>query len=292
MTTLAAERLREILEDADRKTNEEWLASLSQRKRAELEFHDNVRDVALASAGHQNDKYYATIALSRTYREEWIRSHAPGRIFLDYACGNGEDTIAAAQAGAELAIGLDISRVSIENCRRHAAARGISNTTCFIQGDCENTGLPDDSVDLIMCNGMLHHLDLSFAFPELRRILKPGGRIFAFEALDYNPFIKLYRNMTPSMRTKWEAAHILSHKEIRFASYFFDVRDVRYWHLASILATPLRKTSLFGCALRAGNAIDRVLLRIPGVRQMSWIFTFQLVKRAETVAKGDYVITP
>lgn len=287
MTTVAAARLREILEDAVRKTNEEWLASLSQRKKAELEFHDRVRDAALAARNkvdritdiHQNSKYYDTIGLSLAYRQEWIRSYAPNKIFLDYACGNGEDTIAAAQAGAELAIGLDISRVSIENCRRQAAAMELTDNTCFIQGDCENTGLPSDSVDLVMCNGMLHHLDLSYAFPELRRILKAGGRIFAFEALNYNPLIRLYRNMTPAMRTEWESAHILSLNEVRFASYFFDVGDVRYWHLASILATPLRRTRVFAHALKAANAIDRVVLRIPGIRQMSWIFTFQLMKR-------------
>jgi len=284
---MTAERLRETLEDADRTTNEEWLASLSQRKKAELEFHDRVRDTALAarekadgiSGIHQNSKYYQTIGLSLAYRQAWIRSYAPGKTFLDYACGDGEDTIAAAQAGAELAIGLDISRVSIENCRRQAASVGLDKNTCFIQGDCENTALPNDSVDLVMCNGMLHHLDLSYAFPELRRILKSGGRMFAFEALDYNPLIKLYRNMTPAMRTEWESAHILSQKEVRFARHFFDVRDVRYWHLASILATPLRRTRVFRHALKAANAIDRVVLRIPGLRQMSWIVTFQLMKR-------------
>ena len=37
------------------------------------------------------------------------------------------------------------------------------------QGDCENTGLPNTCVDVILCCGMLHHLDLSYAFPEIRR---------------------------------------------------------------------------------------------------------------------------
>jgi ubiquinone/menaquinone biosynthesis C-methylase UbiE len=287
MAAIPAERLREILEDADRTTDEEWLASLSQRKKAELEFHDRVRDAAVAARDkcdgitdiHHNSKYYDTIGLSLEYRQEWIRSYAPGKIFLDYACGNGADTIAAAQAGAALAIGLDISRVSIENCRRQVTALGLTQCTYFVQGDCENTGLPSDAVDLVMCNGMLHHLDLSYAFPELRRILKAGGRIFAFEALNYNPLIRLYRNMTPAMRTEWESAHILSLKEVRFASYFFQVRDVRYWHLASILATPFRGKRVFSHVLKAANAIDRVVLRIPGIRQMSWIFTFQLVKQ-------------
>jgi len=75
-----------------------------------------------------------------------------------------------------------------------------------------------------MCAGMLHHVELSYAFPELRRVLKPGGRILAAEALNYNPAIKLYRNLTPSLRTAWEKDHILSLKDVRFAQRFFQLQ--------------------------------------------------------------------
>ena len=95
-------------------------------------------------------------------------------MFLDYACGNGDMTLAAARHGAKLSIGLDISSVSIRNAERTAHDEKIDNTY-FLQADAENTKLPDGCIDVIICSGMLHHLDLSYAFPELRRILKPGG---------------------------------------------------------------------------------------------------------------------
>lgn len=57
-------------------------------------------------------------------------------------------------------------------------------------------------------------------FDVLRRILKPNGVILAVEALDYNPMIKLYRIMTPEMRTEWEKAHILSYKDENLRSGF------------------------------------------------------------------------
>jgi len=69
---------------------------------------------------------------------------------------------------------------------------------------------------------MLHHLDSSYIFPELRRILVPGGRILAIESLDYNPFTKLYRHTTPSMRTDWEKNHVLSLFDVAFAKQFYD----------------------------------------------------------------------
>ena len=98
----------------------------------------------------------------------------------------------------------------------------------FFQADCEDTKLPDSSIDLIICSGMLHHLDLSYVFPELRRVLKADGKILAIEALDYNPAIKLYRLITPDMRTEWEKAHILSFSDLEFAKRYFNVKNVKY----------------------------------------------------------------
>ena len=146
--------------------------------------------------------------------------------------------------------------------------------TWFVQADAENTLLPDNSIDVVICSGMLHHLDLSYAFPELRRILRPGGRILAMEALNYNPAIKLYRYLTPGMRTDWEKAHILSFKDIRFARRFFTVANIKYWHIASVIAP---YTRMMG-TLSALNWIDKYVTRIPLVRLMAWIFTFELIK--------------
>jgi len=120
---------------------------------------------------------------------------------------------------------------------------------------------------------MLHHLDLSRAFPELERILAPRGRIFAIEALNYNPAIRLYRRLTPEMRTEWEKNHILGLRDLEYARRFFDLGEIRYWHIASILAPHAMPL------LPVLNGIDRVLTRIPLVRLMAWIFTFELVKK-------------
>jgi len=269
-------RLREI----ETITNQQWLDSLDDRKKRELEFHDADRDTARIESLDKdtyeklygNRKYYQATGLSNAYMDNWIRENARNRVFLDYACGNGGNAIKAAKYGATLSIGLDISRVSVENAKREAEKAGVDKNTYFIQADAENTMLPDDSIDAIICSGMLHHLDLSYTFPELRRILWPGGGVLAVEALNYNPAIKLYRYFTPQMRTDWEKAHILSLKDIRFARRFFQVENIRYWHITSILAPYM----MF--ALPTLNWIDKYLTRIPIVRLMAWIFTFELIK--------------
>ena len=277
-----------MLAALDRSGNGAWLRGVEERKAAEAVFHDAKVDrrggrrgsADLPEAQRGNKRFYSTVAKSRAYTYRWIERQAPGRVVLDYACGQGELALRAARAGAELAIGVDISRTSIANARANAAEDGLEGNSFFFQGDCEATGLPDECADLLICSGMLHHLNVKNAFPEMRRVLRPGGVCLAVEALDYNPLVKLYRRLTPKLRTAWEQEHILSHRELRLARRYFEVREVRYWHLASIAAAGLRGTPLFRAALAVGNSIDAVLLRVPPIAYLAWQFSFELHKPA------------
>lgn len=284
MESTDIDTLLKKIDEIDLIENRVWLKDLNDRKIAELEFHNRDRDpefVAKAAESEDsferfygNKKYYDTIKRSKAYVDNWIAEHARGKVFLDYACGNGHNALHAARSGAKLAMGLDVSDVSVQNCRRFAEAEGLTNTR-FFQADAENTKLPDNSVDAVMCSGMLHHLDLSYAFPELRRVLKPGGKILCLESLEYNPAIKLYRMMTPDMRTDYEKAHILGFKDLTFAKRFFDVENVKYWHVVGYAGGKLRAIAPLL------DAMDRLLERIPPLSWMAWIFTFELKKRAD-----------
>jgi len=81
--------------------------------------------------------------------------------------------------------------------------------------------------------------------------------------------------MTPQMRTQWEASHILSYKDISFAKRFFDVKNIKHWHLFSILGV------YYPFALPFLNTIDRFVLKLPYIKLMSWMFTFELHKRVD-----------
>lgn len=277
------ESLKKHIDDIDKISDHNWKEGLSSRKVKELEFHDNDRNKNFIENSKDSDtyekfygnrKYYKITKRSNQYVKNWIETKCKGKVFLDYACGNGGNAILAAESGASLSLGLDISSHSIKNARNSADAKNLKNIR-FFQADAENTMLPNSSIDLIICSGMLHHLDLSYAFYELRRILKPGGIILAVEALDYNPAIKIYRLLTPSMRTDWEKAHILSLKDIKFARSFFDIGEIRYWHILGYLSGKF--TSLF----RPLEIIDRILEKIPFVNLLAWIFTFELIKKKE-----------
>jgi SAM-dependent methyltransferase len=249
---------------------ETWVDSLEARKRAELKFHNELRDHQLTPDSAGNVKFYAASGDAAAYTHQWIAENCRGRVVLDLACGDGALSLRAAAEGAALCIGVDLSDASIQNAARSAREQGLSERAIFVQADAENTGLPDQSIDVVLCSGMLHHLDLSYAFPEIRRVLKPGGVAFGWEALAYNPLIRLYRNLTPAMRTDWEKNHILTLADLRFASRFFEVRNVRYWTLFSLAGVFCRPL------LPMLHSIDHVLLRLPLIRNLSWSFTFEL----------------
>jgi ubiquinone/menaquinone biosynthesis C-methylase UbiE len=284
MTDKLLQRLDDIRE---RSQGRDWIGGLTERKRKELEFHNHHRDGSaenmptdIYEVMYGNKRFYATTRRSQSYVDNWIATRVPGKVFLDYACGDGGRAIQAAKAGAALSIGLDISDVSVRNAERLAAAAGVAERCRFVQGDCEATGLPDECADVIICSGMLHHLDLSYSFPELRRILAQRGVILAVEALDHNPAIKLYRRLTPAMRTEWEKNHILSMRDIKFAERFFRIGEVRFWHLLSIAGAFFhRNERVLAAYLKAADALDNVVLKLPLIRLLAWQFTFELHKK-------------
>lgn len=280
MTVSNSQELLRWIESQPQMLGQAWLGGLEERKREEAEFHDadrtDRRDEAPEST--PNRRFYEAAGKVQTALADRIASLAPGSAFLDYACGNGRETIAAARDGAVVALGIDISETSVRNATEAATSAGVARIARFLQRDCEKTGLPDDAFDVCLCSGMLHHLDLSRAFPELHRIMAPGGRIVCLEALAYNPFIQLYRNLTPSLRTEWERRHILGMREVRYASQWFNVENVRFFLLAAPLATLLPSGAIRRAGLHIAHAIDSVGTRTPLLKYWSWMFTFELVK--------------
>ena len=282
----AAKDATELLEWIDAQPiarGDAWMLELEERKREEAQFHDQYREghVNEQRGTSSNHRFYEAADVVDQYRDAWMKKWAgvSPATFLDYACGDGLLTIEAAKAGAKAALGIDISEVSVRNAAETAAAAGVGDRTRFLQRDCEDTGLPSDSFSACLCAGMLHHLDLSRAFPELFRILRPGGRILCIEALAYNPVIQLYRDRTPHLRTDWEKKHILGMKELRYARKWFSVENVKFFLLAAPLATFLPAGLIRRGGIALAHAVDSVMTKVPGLQLWSWQFAFELVKR-------------
>ena len=218
-----------------------------------------------------NMKFYSVSLSSFAYRDALLFENMKGAVALDYCCGNGEVSIDMAKRGASKVLGIDISPVAIENARVLAKEAGVGDICEFRVIDAEHTGFADGTFDVIHEYGALHHLDLSAAFAELSRILKPGGKLICTEALRHNPLIHWYRKRTPHLRTDWEVEHILGFPEIKSGSKHFASVNLRTFHLAALAAVPFRKTFFFESLLTLLNLVDSTLLSIPLIRQMAWI---------------------
>ena len=96
-------------------------------------------------------------------------------VVLDVGCGCGETTLEIAGA-VNRVIGVDASAMLLEIARQTAAAKGIGNVR-FEQGDGQVWRTPEPVDVLFSRFGVMFFADPLAAFTNLRRSLKPGGRL-------------------------------------------------------------------------------------------------------------------
>ena len=124
-----------------------------------------------------------------------------GKKVLDYGCGWGDLSLRILE-NRGVVYGIDISEVYINQAKGCCSSEGYDSSTFqFYVMDAHMVEFPKNYFDIIVGLGILHHLDMKAAFHEIRRVLKPGGRILFQEPLADNPLLKVFRKLTPAART-------------------------------------------------------------------------------------------
>lgn len=100
-----------------------------------------------------------------------------GEVVLDLGCGRGGDLLRALPLvgpnGA--ALGVDASPKMVEAARARLAAH---RNAWIVHGDLAAVPLPDAVADALVSNCAINHaLDKLAVFREVRRLLRPGGRM-------------------------------------------------------------------------------------------------------------------
>jgi demethylmenaquinone methyltransferase/2-methoxy-6-polyprenyl-1,4-benzoquinol methylase len=103
-----------------------------------------------------------------------------GARVLDVACGTGDLSLVLASAGAARIVGLDFCRPMLEIARRKAEtdARPVP----FVEGDALRLPFADEAFDVVtIAFGLRNLAGVAEGLRELRRILRPGGRVAVLE---------------------------------------------------------------------------------------------------------------
>jgi SAM-dependent methyltransferase len=97
---------------------------------------------------------------------------------LDIGCGCGETTRLFAQlAPSGMALGVDLSAPMLERARERSAAEGVANVR-FEQADAQVHPFPPGTFSVAVSRfGVMFFDDPVAAFTNVRRALRPGGRL-------------------------------------------------------------------------------------------------------------------
>jgi ubiquinone/menaquinone biosynthesis C-methylase UbiE len=131
---------------------------------------------------------------------------------VDLGCGTGEITYAIKKKFRLDITGVDISEKSINS------AKGKYDGISFEIGDIKKTRFEDNQFDIVVFAAALHHFQKrDLILKEAYRILRPGGRLFAFDPNAGSPLLFLFRNdkspfKSDKMKTKNEV--LLDRKKI------------------------------------------------------------------------------
>jgi len=100
----------------------------------------------------------------------------PGESVLDVGTGTGVAAVTAARSGAHVT-GLDLTPELLVDARANAELAGVADIV-WTEGDAENLPFPDASFDVVTSQfGHMFAPRPDVAIAEMRRVLKPGGRV-------------------------------------------------------------------------------------------------------------------
>lgn len=267
---------------------------MEERKEKEIGYYNKKAEEILNQEGLKDrdfEGFNPNLLSSFNYCYKILGENCKNKKILDYGCGNGIHSISLAKMGAEKVVGIDLSEPSLKIARERAKRERAGDKTEFFVMDCEKMEFPANSFDIIFDGGTFSSIDLNRAYPELKRVLKPGGFLLGIETFGHNPFTNLKRkiNKLTGRRTGWAAEHILKTKDLERAKNYFNKVEVYYFHLISWLAFPFLNLPGGKMLLKLLEFVDKILLKLPSLRKYAFkvVFIFsnphlrirQLIKR-------------
>lgn len=125
-----------------------------------------------------------SFGIDRIWRKKlvnMVKKTRPATI-LDVATGTGDLAIALIRTGADQIKGVDISEQMLAVGVKKVAEAGLDKLISFKTGDAEHLPFADASFDAVtVAFGVRNFSDLALGIREMRRVLKPGGKVYILE---------------------------------------------------------------------------------------------------------------
>jgi len=112
-----------------------------------------------------------------TLLEKLLQEISAGSIVLEVAAGTGVVSLRLAEKAGHV-YALDISQAMVTEAKKKAGGKNLENIELLVDDAYE---LPFESgkFDAVICSNALHNMkDPATPLMEMRRVLKPGGRVF------------------------------------------------------------------------------------------------------------------
>jgi SAM-dependent methyltransferase len=109
---------------------------------------------------------------------------APGEHLLDIASGKGDSALLSAREFGCIVTGVEYGQPAVIDAGRAADTAGLGDRVAFRVGDAEALPFGASSFDAVLCECSLCTFpDKRTALAEVRRVLRPGGRVAIADVL-------------------------------------------------------------------------------------------------------------
>lgn len=128
--------------------------------------------------------HFLSLGIDRGWRKKAIaelRELQP-KLVLDVATGTGDFAIQALSLNPEKVTGVDISEGMLDVGRKKMVERGLASRIELVTGDSENLQFEENKFDAVTVGfGVRNFENLEKGLAEIRRVLRPGGKLVVLE---------------------------------------------------------------------------------------------------------------
>jgi SAM-dependent methyltransferase len=206
--------------------------TLSERDRAEIERSaEEARKTILTGTNRSQIDRYLSPPSDTAYVLEYafyLLGDIRGKTVLDLGCGTGENIVPLVERGARV-IGIDLSPDLIELARLRLQKAGLEADLRV--GSAYDTGFENESIDIVFCIALIHHLEIARVRDEMHRILTKRGVVILKEPVRFSRTYAFLRGLLPAHEDISEFEHPLTREELATMTAPFDVQALRYFRL-------------------------------------------------------------